>query len=384
VNRRRLAAVAVALGVLSAAAPAAVRAQVAEENAPAVVTAATAPPEARVVTAEGRAAIDPAKGGAAGARQAALALALRNAVEKAAGVYVSGRTLTQNYQTLRDQVLTRADGYATLKEVVKEEVGADTVRVVVRAEVTLKPLAEQLKALGLTRAFRVLVRADAGKGSDRAAYAAARDSAVSALQNGLTDAGFVVTENPKDADVTVTLAPRFSVTHETPLDTATGKMVMRTVRGDYTVRAAWAGTGEVVAALSATDSAMHIDLATACGQTADDALATLAPRLADALMVLPARASQPVTLVVGGLPRAAAVAKLEDALETLPGVREVRRRAYAAGKATWELDVFTDAVPLLSRAIEEGKPLRPFGLTVTQEARGRVVATSRGAAVARR
>ena len=340
------------------------------DNVPnATVTATIAPQEVREVVATGKAAFG--TGGVLGARRAATAQALRNAVEKALGVYVSARSLTQNYVLVRDQVLTRADGFATLKEVIKEEVGTEEVSVTVRALVTLKPLAEQLKALKLTRAFRLFVQSKRKK-TDIELPAAP----IATLQNKLAEAGFVVVDSAKEADLLIKVSPRFTTTHETPLDTAAGPMTMYAIDAQVTVQAVRVGTGEIVAAFTGHDTANHVNVSTARDEAAGDALAAMTPHLLDSLMVLPAAQSQPVTLVVSHLHGAVQVGKLEEALERLNGVQKVTRRSYTAGTAAWEMDVLTDLAPNLARDLEESPTLRPFRLTVTTENRAKIVATN--------
>jgi len=203
--------------------------------------------ESHEVIAEGRAAIGgPETGGALAAKQAAIALAMRNALEKTVGVYVAAHSLTHNYQLVRDEILTHTDGFVTLKEVMRTERGTDTVRVVIRAVVSVRPLAERLKALRLTRAFRIFVEAK-GEGTS-----------VDALVNGLTDAGFFVTEERADADLVVRVTPRYTVASRIPLDTAVGPMTMQSIRADVTVKAVRAETGETVASLSGADTEANI------------------------------------------------------------------------------------------------------------------------------
>jgi hypothetical protein len=341
-----------------------------EEPAATRIAAAVAPPETREVVAEGRAAIG-RHGGVPGAREAAIAQALRAAVEQATGVFVSARTLTHNYRLLQDEVTTRAEGFATLKEVVSEKVLPDAVRVRVRALVSLRPLAERLKALKLTRAWRVFVAAPSEDEATPATF-----------ERTLVDAGFVVVEAAKDADVVVRVSPRFTTVQETPLETAAGAMTLHSVRGELTVKATRAGTNEIIAAFTGADVAAHIDADAARASTAERVLSSLAPRLADALLLLPAQAAQPVTLVVANLTKLAQVGELHDALRSLPGVRSVTRRGWKDRAATWELDVTTDAVSLLARALEDDVDTRPFRLVVTSESRSRITARLGGAAAA--
>jgi hypothetical protein len=306
-------------------------------------------------------------GGVPGAREAATAQALRAAVEKATGVFVSARTLTSNYRLLQDEVATRAEGFATLKEIVSQKVQGGEVRVTVRALVSLRPLAKRLKELNLTRAWRVRIEPE---GNTEAS------GATTILERTLSDAGFVVVSSADDADVVVRVAPKFTAVAAVPLETAAGPMTMHSLRGQVTLRALRTGTDEVVASLTGANVAAHVDAAAARGVTMEKVASTLAPRLADALLLLPARDSQPVTLVVTNLSRIGEVGKLHDALRSLAGVRQVTRRSWENLVATWELDVTTDAVSLLARALEEDAALRPFKLVVSSETRARIVAYS--------
>ncbi|MBC8101646.1 MAG: hypothetical protein H7Z41_03565 [Cytophagales bacterium] len=346
---------------------------VTDTSAPPPVTATVAPSEVREVVATGTAAIG--TGGVLAARRAAEAQALRNAVEKTTGVFVSARTLTQNYVLVRDQVTTRAEGFATLKERLNESVGPESVTVRVRALVSLRPLAERLKGLGLTRAWRVHVTGAGNLGGTPGAHILA---ATASLEATLTEAGFVVVSDKKEADIEVLTTPQIVTTHTLPLVTAAGPMTMYTVRGQITTRATRAPTGEVVSALATADTDTNISLVTARSNATAAATRTLAPRLAEALMLLPARDSQPVQLVVSGVGSAARAGRLEDALNLLAGVRGVTRRSLKGGEAVWELDVLTDALPLLSRRLEEDAALRPFRLLVASDGGARIVAAARG------
>ncbi len=351
------------------------RAQLVEEiAAPRPAVEVTNPlAEVREVVGEGTAAVSAATGGKIGARRAAIALALRDAVEKALGIYVSGRTVTHNYQMLRDRVLTQADGFATLKEVLDESVGpAGEVRVRVRAEVSLKPLAEQLRALKVTRGLRVHVVA-LGKPAATAATRAAADT----LRARLAAAGFAMAEQRRDADLEVRVWGGYKTVQAIPLETGAGPMTMHSLRGDLSVYVSWPDTSEALTSFNAGASAMHIDRETACREAAGDAAEEIAPQLEGALLILCARLSQPVQLHVQNIGSATRMTKLEEALSTLPGVQSVTRRGYQGKHMTWELDVLSEALPLLSRALEQAPSLKPFKLTVASETRSRITASAR-------
>lgn len=365
----------VVLAMAAAAGVPPARAQVeaaARSAPPGAVRVENAPAEVREVVGKGKAAISSAAGGVIGAKRAATALALRDAVEKALGIHVSGRSVTHNYRMLRDQVLTRAEGFAALKEVLEERVGAAEVTVRVRAEVSMKPLAERLRALNVTRGLRVHVVA-LGKPRATAATQAAADK----LRAHLAAAGFATVEQHKDADLSVRVWGGYNSVQETALETAAGPMTMHSMKGDLSVYVAWPTTAEAITSLYAQDTAMHIDRETACRQAAGDAAEAIAPGLTDALMVLCARLSQPVQLHVANVGSATRMTKLEESLLTLPGVQGVKRRGYQGKNMTWELDVVSDAVPLLSRALEQGSALKPFRLAVSAETRGRITASAR-------
>ena len=338
--------------------------------------AIVAPPDTREVVAEGRAAIGP--GGVVAARKAATAQALRSAVEMTTGVYVSAHTLTHNYQMVRDQVMTHADGFATPEAVVREVVGTQEVSVTIRALVSLRPLAARLKALNLTRAWRVHVTvADRKDGTAEAIG--------TALEKTLGEAGLVVVSEDDQADIIVRATRRFapvSTRHDRPGFGASPHTV-QTLRGVLTLRATLVGTGEVVAALTGSQFAVADTTATGSGDTArDDAMAmaatNLAPRLTDALLLLPARSAQPVQLVVGKIGSAARAGRFEDALNTLPGITSVTRRRYENGSGIWELQVFSDEQPQVARDLEENAALKPFKLTVLSDTLVKIVAATNG------
>lgn len=315
----------------------------------------------RVVTAEGRAAIDPNRGGVEAAKEAARQAALRAAVEKALGVYVSAQTLTRNYQLVSDRIVARADGFAVPETVLSEEVGAQTVRVVLRARVSVRPLAEQIRALGLARAWRVRVAAEPeGVSAGGAA----------SLEKALGDAGFTVVADAEEADVTVRLSPRLTTVAARDLETAAGPVTLYTMRAEVVVRAVRAGSGRVEASLSSVQTALHIRAETAQAQAVKAGCEALSGSLVDAMLVLPASLSQPVRVRVAGLSGLDAVERLEQSLEALGGVGAVTRRGWGGGSAEWEVEALAEALPTLPRDLERIGTLAPRRLRVIGETKG--------------
>ena len=335
------------------------------------VTISASPPETREVVAEGRASVG--VGGIIAARKAAEAQALRNAVEKTLGVFVSARSLTQNYVLLRDSVTTHAEGFATLKEIIRETVSADgkEVTATIRAVVSLRPLAEQAKASRLLRAWRVYVPPQKTDIARSAAQAAQTQT-----EYALESAGFVVVSDSKEADVLVEMTPTWTVTAQTPLDTAAGYMTMHGVNALLSLRVTRQGTGEVVTALSAAAVRLNVNENTAASQSAEVAARALSPRLVDSLLLLTTRDAYAVALVIKNINGVGRMGKLEDALQTIPGVKSVMRRSYENGAGSWELEIASEAAPLLGRTLEEDAAFKPFRLNVTGESRAKVTAVA--------
>lgn len=322
--------------------------------------------DAKTVLAEGRAAIVPGAGGVPAAKAAAIALALRNAVERVTGTYVAATSLTRNYQLVKDEILTRADGFATLDAIIRTEETGGMVRVVIRATVSTRPLAERLKALRLTRAFPV--------------HIVAPDTVdIADFAGGITNAGFVVKDTKRDAAILVRITVTPVNVASTALQTAAGDMTLFSVRSTVKVVATRAETGETIASLSVADTAAHVSRETAVTESTASALVTLLPRLSDALLVLPAQVSEPVQIVITGVSSATRYATLAEAITLhVPGVQSVSRRGYKNGRAVYEADVLTGAAMLLARALESAPGLKPFGLRVSDESRSRIVAKCGG------
>lgn len=110
-------------------------------------TPAQAPEEAKTVDATGYGSIS--NGNAALARDAAVADALRQAVEQAIGTMISSETMVENFQVLSDNVYTKSQGYVKSYNVVRESETSNMYQVTVRAVVSVGSIKNDLDALGL-------------------------------------------------------------------------------------------------------------------------------------------------------------------------------------------------------------------------------------------
>jgi len=85
----------------------------------------------------------------ASARDAAIADALRKAVEQAVGTVVAADTLVENFQVLEDSVYTKSAGYVKSYSIIAEGRSGQTYEVRVRALVATGELGSDLESLGL-------------------------------------------------------------------------------------------------------------------------------------------------------------------------------------------------------------------------------------------
>lgn len=101
------------------------------------------------VAVEARGAATAVSGDWASARDAAIADALRKAVEQVVGTMVSSDTATENFQLISDSVYTKSEGFIKSYSIVSEQRSADLVEVLVSAIVETGELKGDLVAMGL-------------------------------------------------------------------------------------------------------------------------------------------------------------------------------------------------------------------------------------------
>jgi hypothetical protein len=104
--------------------------------------------ESQTIEAEGVAAISPTKS-LDRARDEALEDALRKAVEQGVGVYVNSQTMTENFQVIADNILTKAAGYVRSYKIIEEKKDDQFYRIKIVAEVAMAKLRDDLAAIEL-------------------------------------------------------------------------------------------------------------------------------------------------------------------------------------------------------------------------------------------
>jgi len=81
------------------------------------------------------------------AQKKALADAFRQAVEKGLGVWIKSETEVKNAMVARDEILSRAEGYVTDHEIVKESVKENLYQVTIKAKVSIDKIGTDFKKL---------------------------------------------------------------------------------------------------------------------------------------------------------------------------------------------------------------------------------------------
>ncbi|NPA80411.1 MAG: hypothetical protein GXO29_05130 [Thermotogae bacterium] len=83
------------------------------------------------------------------ARDRAVKDALRKAVEQAVGTFISSETVVENYEVLKDRILSKSEGYVSEYRILREKEEDGLYRVLVRAKVKTGELKRDLQAMGI-------------------------------------------------------------------------------------------------------------------------------------------------------------------------------------------------------------------------------------------
>jgi len=96
-----------------------------------------------------------AAGGGDKAKDEALARAMRDAVEKAVGVYVEAETMVKNYQLLEDKIYSKVKGYVKSYEIISDNNGQGGVyEIKIKAVVATEILHSDLSALNIIKSAK--------------------------------------------------------------------------------------------------------------------------------------------------------------------------------------------------------------------------------------
>jgi hypothetical protein len=309
------------------------------------------------------------------AKEKAIADALRNALMKGIGVYVDSTTVGRNYEVVREEILMKSSGFATLDEVLSSGAKDDLFKVTIKATVSNRPLAERLKALGLTKewtvgvmasspavetsicrqlmsaGFRVIDEAQRNRLQRSAAAARAIKGDVASLRT---------LGREYEVDIIVTGQAKAEYVDE---DEYGGIMLYRS-RGRMDAKAYYTATGEL---LSATDSwADSLDQTKdlSAEQCLNKVGAKIGAVLAEDLMMAPAAMNSLMTVKITGFKGVVSAKSFENAVRDLPGVTQVKRQRYSSGVLEIGVSVKSDYREELPELIESCAVGKKLGVAI--------------------
>lgn len=324
------------------------------------------------------------------ARKAAIQQALRNALEKVVGLYVSSATVAEKFITLTDRVYTHSEGFVVPGEILEETVDQGTLTVRMRATVSMRPLLNRLKELGLTRAWKVVVFIHEGEGTTAPGAA---PLAKAEIEQRLLGAGFqIIYQAGEPSGDTALYLQALRNENGAPLadlliiGEASARLVARlpvTIGNQIiTTNALYAGrvdarairveTGEVVASHVVDEASADRMDSIAAGSAVQASARRIAASFLDDIMQLPAGYLRRVKLEVSGFQKRARAQAFEEALPLLPGIRNARRQEYTNGCLVMELEVDSETADHLGADLENAAGLRSFGLTVESDTKARI------------
>jgi hypothetical protein len=307
--------------------------------------------DGEVVEAEG---MVPYTGEFLAIKRASLVDAQKNAVEKAVGVFVSGRTFVEKAVAIENNILARTEGYVKKYDVIKEWREGDFYHTKIRALVALKDLEKDLKDMSLLQGPelsrpRVLVRV-----TEKIQKDAVDDKpAAAALQKQLTDNGYSVVLSTGEAVPPDLLISGTATAYPFQAEGLGGFV---SYRARLTVEAVRPGTAKAVASLSKEASGLggNPELA------ALKALETVGNLVGEELAKqLTANWSNKKTVFVAieGVASFAEVDRIKKHFSAEPGVKDLVLRTYDEGMAQFEVELDNISSEQLAARMEASQSL---------------------------
>lgn len=338
-------------------------------------------PNVATVTAYGEASADES-----GAKDKATADALRNAVMAEIGAYVEAETVGRNYKVIKDDILVKASGFATLDKIESTSVADGIISVKITASVSNRPLVEKLKALGLTHEWKVGVyvpESYVSKPKPVPDPAAETEIIKTLLHSGfrvldeaqrrqLQDDESATRASQGDAAALQSIKREYGVdifvTGEAfaeYVDEATeGGVRLYRSRGRIEARAYYTDTAELLSmtdafadGLDQTENLSSKQCFKSLGNKAGQVLN-------DDIMLAPAEMTPFVTVKITNLKTLADASRLQNAVKSLPGVSQVKRDRYTAGVLELNVYVKNEYRDELPERMERCGVAKKLGLTV--------------------
>lgn len=328
------------------------------------------------------------------ARNRAVQQALRTAVEQVTGVYLSSTTITEKFAVLNERIYLRSEGFAVPGDVLEESVTQGVLTLRMRVRVSLRPLMDSLRQLGLTRKWRVAVAiCDEPSGLEGAARLADAE-----ITRRLVDAGFQVVRpaglehldlaslphslgtsgGVPAVDVLLAGTAALHLAARAPV-TLEGRViaVIPIYQARIHARAIRVETGEVVTVRHTEELVSDRVDALAATAAVEVASRRAARLFLEDILTLPASHTRRVRLEVDGFEKRGDAQAFQDALALFPGVRGIHRPEYADGLLTLEVELEADAAERLGTDLEQAPGFREFALTVEADTKARIRARAR-------
>lgn len=319
----------------------------------------------------------------ASARDAAIADALRKAVEQAVGTLVAADTLVENFQVIEDSVYTKSQGYVKSYSIISEGQQAGLYLVRVSALVATRGLEGDLEALGLLQIKaerpRVLFMV-AEKGFARSEYdywwgsagKPAGTSSEAALKQAFLSKGFNVVDGravegllgPMGADITGQDAARMGRALDAEVvvfgkvfleeGPSSGATSIVTYLADMTAEAARVDDGVVLASQKGRGISRHISAVTGSDEAVGRAAAIVAEGLASQIAEKWA-GPQTIRITLKGMDYEKAVEFKRFLKTRVRGIEAIYQRRHAGGETALEVEVKAGAQAIADEIARHGK-----------------------------
>jgi len=330
----------------------------------------------------------------------AVADALRNAVEQVTGVYVSSETKVSNFEVLKDEIYTKASGFVSDYKIVEKQKKDKTIWVKINATVSLEPLAESLKKLGLLRKWTIAVILNSN--DPKLSKLGAVESAKSSIDGVILDSGFKVVdqeviaslENP--SIMKQILAGNYMAASQTLRNngvdilvigkvsgaTFAGKKMdaygidvnLSTGKGKIDAKVIRADTGELLATKTFEESAVGAK------DTISEALQKSGELAGNyfvkEIMKLPASTTSYIQLSVKGLTYSKEKS-FESLLKQVKSIRKVTPKGYRNSIALYEIEIEGDVNLLADNLSENNKLTNNFKFEIKSLSSGKIDASAK-------
>ncbi|MCC7495413.1 MAG: flagellar assembly protein T N-terminal domain-containing protein, partial [Fimbriimonadaceae bacterium] len=316
------------------------------------------------------------------ARRQALNDALRNAVEKVIGTYVESTTLVDKYELVEDRIMTRANGFAAVREIVKQSREGGALTLTCQVEVMYKPIRDALVAMGIARQWRVMVCIP----EQHIRRVVPDPAAENAMMRQLIAAGLPVIDQRQSAELrnnqelllriagNPTLAAQLRAKYNAEV-LVTGEAFSQDIdpiagqaacRARLEIKAIDLNTAEVLAAedqhSTGTDQTSELAGKVALRKAADE----IAERFIDMIYrrPMPSAGMARVEITITGFKGFTAADRFKKNLAKLPGVSAVRQLEFAQGLLKVEVELNHALAENLPVMLESDPSMKEFKIGV--------------------